>query len=108
MPSGKTVSTRCGRPRVDGIAHVELPVFEQGNKATAETEEISGADHESLQKMLEVAAGAEFGRDLKQLVQFVRLALRCGTKFGVSDGNCTEAGDGRDTSDFSSAVKLPS
>ena len=46
--------------------------------------------------MFEVAAGAEFGRDLEQLVQFVGLALRGGTQFGVSHGDRAEAGDGRD------------
>ena len=58
-------------------------------------EKIRGAHHEGLQKMFEIAAGAEFGRDLEQLVQFMRLALRRGAEFGVSDGNRAEPGDRR-------------
>ena len=96
MPSGKTVSTRRGSPSSNSIAHAELAVFEQSDEAPAIAEKIGGAHHERLQKMFEVAAGTELGRDLEQLVQFVRLALRGGTQFGVSHGDCAEAGDGRD------------
>ncbi len=75
---------------------MKLSVFQQGDEATAEAEKIGGANHESLQKMIEIAAGAEFGRNLQQLVQFMRLALRGRTEFSVSQRNRAEAGDDRD------------
>ena len=80
---------------VDGMADAELAVFKQGDEAPAEAEKIGGAHHESLKEMFEVAARTEFGRDFKQLVQLVRLALGRGAKFGVRDGNRAEAGDRR-------------
>ena len=41
---------------IDGISNVELPVFEQGDKTSAETEKVGGANHEGLKKMFEVTA----------------------------------------------------
>ncbi len=80
----------------DGPANPELAVFEQGYEAAAIAEKIGGAYHERLKRMFEVCAGTEFGRNLKQLVEFVGLALRGGAKFGMSHRYRAEAGDGRD------------
>ena len=52
-----------------------------------------GANDESLQKMIEIAAGTEFGGNLQQLVEFASLALRGGTKFCMSQRDGAEAGD---------------
>src|SRR6202035_3950594 len=84
----------AGLALVNSVANAELPVFEQGDEAPAKAEKIGGADHERLQKMFEIAAGAKLGRDLEQLMKLVRLGLRGGTKFGVSDGDGSEAGNG--------------
>ena len=42
----------------DGIANVELSVFQQRDETAAIAEKIGGTDNEGLQKMFEIAAGA--------------------------------------------------
>ena len=77
------------------VPNPELAVFEQSDEAPAIGEKVCGAHYESLQKMFEVAAGAEFGRNFEQLMQFVGLTLRRGGKLGVRNGDRSEAGYGR-------------
>ncbi len=45
--------------------------------------------------MLQIAAGAEFRRNLQQLVQFMRLGVGRGVEFRVGYGDRAEAGNGR-------------
>ena len=79
----------------DGTANPEHAIFKQSDKAPAVAEKIGGAHHERLQKMFEIAAGTQFRGDIQQLMQFMGLALRGGAQFGVSHGDCAEAGNGR-------------
>ena len=52
-------------------------------------------NHEKLQELFERAAGAQFGGDFKQLMQFVGLSVRRGIEFGVRDGDGAKAGNCR-------------
>src|SRR5579862_272565 len=90
---GKDVIQPLGMSADGGIAYVEFSAFMEADKTAAEAEKIGGAHDEGLQGMFEVAAGAEFGGNLEQLVKLARLALRGGGKLGVSNGYGAEAGD---------------
>ncbi len=52
-------------PSFNPVANPELAVFEQSDEAPAIAEKVCGAHYESLQKMFEVAAGAEFRRNFE-------------------------------------------
>src|SRR5579872_2030015 len=49
----------------DSIANPELTVFQQPDETASETQEATGANDEGLQKLIEIGAGTELGRDLK-------------------------------------------
>ena len=79
----------------------------QGDEAAAKSEEIGGAHHEGLQELLEIATGAEFGGDLKQLMKFMRLGV--GVAYSSACATATAPKPAMaETSAFSSAVKTPS
>ena len=94
-PSGNSVSHALGFAFFHGVANPELAIFQQRDEAAPEAQKIGGPQHERLQKVLEIAAGAELGGNLEQLVQFVRLRMRGGVEFGVGDGDRAEAGNRR-------------
>ena len=90
---GKNVVHALRFSTSDDVAHSELTIFEQGDKASSKAEKIGGADDKGLKKMFEVAAGTEFGGNFQQLVKFASLALRRGTHFGMSHGHRAESGN---------------
>src|SRR5258707_10274235 len=51
----------------DSITHVKLFLVEQGDKAAAKPKKISRTHYEGLEELLQIAAGAQRGRDFQQL-----------------------------------------
>ena len=96
---GHALGKQCFHPPrlalFDPVANPELVVFQQRDEAAPEAQKIGGAHHKRLQKMLQIAAGTEFGRNLQQLVEFVRLGMRGGVQFGVRHGDGAKSGDRR-------------
>ncbi len=81
-------------------AHAKLPFLEQANEATSEAQEVGGTHDEGFQEAIQVADGAQFGGDFKQLVKFVSLIAGGGIEFGVGDGDGAEACHRRDQRSF--------
>ena len=89
---------RIGPPRFpffDRVTNPELVLFEKRNEATSETQKVGDPQDEGLQKVIEIAAGAEFGGNLQQLMQFVRLRMRRGVQFRMGHGDRPETGNHR-------------
>ena len=74
-------------------AHVEGAVFQQSNEAASEAQEVRGAQRKLLQKLIQLADGAQFGRDIQQLMKFVGLGPGRGVKLGIGDGHRGKTGD---------------
>ena len=77
-----------------------MSVFEQRDEAAAKAQKVRGTHHKSLQKMFQIAAGAELGRNFQQLVKFLRLGLGGGTKFSMGHGHRAETGNRRNQRSF--------
>ncbi len=68
-------------------AHVEGAVFQQSDEAASEAEKIRRAQRKLLQELVQLADGAEFGRDIQQLVEFVSLGPGRVVEFRIGDGH---------------------
>src|SRR6266851_8964289 len=53
------------------LAHVEGAVFEQPDEAAPEPEEIRRPQRKLLQELVQLADGAQLGRDVQELVEFI-------------------------------------
>lgn len=95
-PLGKHDLRALGDTFLHAVANAEHIIFEQGDKAASEPEKIRCTNHEGLQELLQVSAGIQLGRDLKQLMQFVSLGVRGGVEFGVRHSHRPKPGNGGD------------
>ena len=78
---------------LDTPSHVKDAVLQQSDEAAPKAEEVRGTNYESLHELIELADGAEFGRDLQQLMEFVGLGAGSAVELGISDGDRAEAGN---------------
>ncbi len=88
---------------LNSVPNLELALFQQRNETTSKAEKVRSSDHECLQKMIEIAAGTQFGGDLEQLMQFMCLGMSGGMKFrSAADKATGELGQAQCSVDFTS------
>ena len=92
-PAGSMKSTCSGLAVFCRPTHVEGAVFQQSNEAASEAQEIRCPQRKLLQELIQLADGAEFGRNIQQLMEFVGLGAGGVVKLGIGDGHRREAGD---------------
>ena len=91
--SGNQKVCSLGQTVLCAPAHAEGTVFQESNEAAPEAEEVRGAQCKLLQEFIQLADGAEVGRDVQQLVQFVSLGAGRVVKLGIGNGHCPKTGD---------------
>ncbi len=72
---------------------MEGTVFQQSDEAASEAQEICRAQRKLLQELVQLADGAEFGRNVQQLVEFVSPRPGRTVEFRVGDGHRRKTGD---------------
>ena len=69
--------------------------FEQPDKSPAETQEVSGANHELPQELVEISNRAQLRQNVQELVQFMSLSARSCVQFSIRDCGRSKSGHGR-------------
>jgi hypothetical protein len=93
MPSGKRVIGALRLAANDGVAHVELAVFEQGDEATAEAEKSAARTTKACRECSRSPLELSSEEISSNWCSSLGLPLGGGAQLGVSHGDRAEAGN---------------